>query len=319
MRGVGSCGACRGLAGGDRMGNASSSAEGGSAGGDGGKRQRDNEEGDVDNLDSKKHRTDPGDEEEHKREEAREKLASMGFSLTAPTEEVLRRHGHKVNHDVIDELLSMQEQDKGQQEDDFMEEEGGSDVVQVSEDEDEELRRALALSAAQAQVCIRTCARVCTSAKEVRVCSWCVCVCVCVCVRARAHQQSACTLTQPCNYFCTVLLGCALAAAGSGECAIHAQTQTHNINTHTHTHTRTHTGSAKCVSTQTQGAKSRHKSCPGHEQRGGARKRGRGGRHEQSSQHMVVQAAVWRVAAVQSQRRKGGRGRVGTGIKTLNP
>ena len=73
VRGVGSCGACRGLAGGDRMGNTSSSAEGGSTGGDGGKRQRDNEEGDVDNLDSKKHRTDPGDEEEHKREEARER------------------------------------------------------------------------------------------------------------------------------------------------------------------------------------------------------------------------------------------------------
>jgi len=232
VRGVGSCGACRGLAGGDRMGNASSSAEGGSAGGDGGKRQRDNEEGDVDNLDSKKHRTDPGDEEEHKRE-AREKLASMGFSLTAPTEEVLRRHGHKVNHDVIDELLSMQEQDKGQQEDDFMEEEGGSDVVQVSEDEDEELRRALALSAAQAQVCIRTCARVCVHLRR-----------RCACVRgvcARAHQQSACTLTQPCNYFCTVLLGCALAAAGSGECAIHAHTNTNTQHTHTHAHTHTHT------------------------------------------------------------------------------
>ena len=49
----------------------------------------------------------------------------------------------------------------------------------------------------------------------------------------------------------------------------HTQTQTHNIHTHTHTHTRTHTGNGKCVSTQTQGAKSRHKSCPGHEQRGG--------------------------------------------------
>jgi hypothetical protein len=131
------------------LGGADSSGDGGSGGG--GKRDRDEKGKAADDMQRRKKKKEV---ERQERADASEKLASMGFELTAHTKELLRKHDNNLDT-VIEALLSMQERREGQ------DEELSSDGMQASGDEDEDLRRALALSAAQVecdvQVYIRAC------------------------------------------------------------------------------------------------------------------------------------------------------------------
>ena len=133
------------------MGNAFSSGDGGSGPGGGDKRDRDDKGKAADDVQSsKKQKVDWGDQGEQERADASEKLASMGFELNAHTEKLLRKHDNNLDT-VVAELLSMQERRKGQDQAVMEEEELSSNGMQASGDEDEDLRRALALSDAQVE------------------------------------------------------------------------------------------------------------------------------------------------------------------------
>jgi hypothetical protein len=128
------------------MGNTFSSGNGGSGGGDGGKRDRGDKGKAADDVQSSKKQK--GDQDEMQRADASAKLASMGFPLNAHTEKLLRKHGNNLGT-VIEELVSMQERRKDEDEHVNEVEEVSSDGMQASGDETENLRRALALRAAQ--------------------------------------------------------------------------------------------------------------------------------------------------------------------------
>ena len=129
------------------MGNVFSGGDGGSGGG--GKRDRDDKGKAADDVQNSKKKK-VCDQGERERGDASEKLASMGFELNAHTEELLRKHDNNLDT-VVAELLAMQERRKGQDEAVMEEKELSSDGMQASGDEDEDLRRALALSAAQVE------------------------------------------------------------------------------------------------------------------------------------------------------------------------
>jgi len=138
-----------------------SNGDGGSGGG--GKRDRDDKGEAADDVPSTKKKKEGGrslkrdplqpsssDQGEQDRADASGKLASMGFELNAHTEELLRKHDNDLDT-VVAELLAMQERRNCQDEAVMEEEELSSDGMQALGDEDEDLRRALALSAAQVE------------------------------------------------------------------------------------------------------------------------------------------------------------------------
>ena len=257
------------------MGNTFSGGDGGSGGGDGGKRDRDDKGKVADDVQSsKKQKVASGDQGQQERADARAKLASMGFPLNAHTEELLRKHNNKLGT-VIEELVSMQKRKKDQEEDIMEEEEVSSDGMQASGDEDESLRRALALRAAQiecdAQVYIRS-HTVC-----MYTCMYTVCVvsmhAYCVCMYACMHTVCVCVniYSYHVRLFTPFILGC----------TAHEQQAAHVIG---------HRGG-------------------GRQQRSTARTSRRGS----SRSIMVFPATVWRMEAIRSRKGKGRRGRVDEG------